>query len=105
MSFELNSYASLSAADPTLSRRAITLKYSDYDIISLAPEYILQAIVSKMADKFVEDHYAEIEKQIDPKLVAAVVAATMGAAVEKKMMEEVDRVRELANAAMRRAKR
>lgn len=89
------------ASDPgTLT---LTVRYTD--VLSMVPEYLLQSIVDKIVDKFVEIHYAEIEKEIDPKLVAAIVALQMGMAVEEKMLQKIESVQELAHEALRRAKR
>lgn len=90
-----------SPIDP--SRHHIGVEYSD--VLSGVPEYFLVAVISKIADKFVEEHYAEIEKLLDHKLVAACVTAQLGEKIEAKMLGEVRRVSEVAEQALRRAKR
>ena len=81
----------------------LVVRYTD--VLSMVPKYILQTVVDRIVDKFVELHYAEIERAIDPKLVAAIVALQVGGAIEEKMLEEIKRVRLLADEALRISKR
>ena len=87
----------------TDGQHIVAAKYSD--ILSLAPEELIHAIAYRIADKFVEEHYAEIASQIDKTVVAACVSAHMGAIVEERMVKEIERVNAVAQEALRRSKR
>lgn len=88
------------AMDPM--HQTIAATYSD--VLSIVPEYLIQTIVSRIADQFIEDHYAEIVKEISPTVVAAVASHAAGATIMKRMQEEVDHVNTVAQEALRKAK-
>lgn len=66
---------------------------------------ILSEVVSRISDKFVEDHYKEIEKELDIKVVAAVLLSQMGVKLEEKMQLELEKISEVAQQALRRVKK
>lgn len=103
MAFEIKVYTSGASAMDPCGRNRITAEYSD--ILSIVPEYLLGAIVDKIADKFVEEHYSEIEENLDPVFIAALVSAQMGIKVEGELMKEIERVQNLASQALSRAKK
>jgi hypothetical protein len=90
-----------SAHDPM--HRTIAATYSD--VLDIVPEYLIQTIISRIADQFIEDHYAEIVKEISPTVVAAVASEAAGATIMKRLEEEVDHVNAVAQEALRKAKR
>jgi GGDEF domain-containing protein len=104
MAFEIK-ISKFRVPDASSDKHGIYVQYSGTDIASMMPEHILSEVVNRIADKFVEEHYAEIEKLIDPKLVAALVTASMGVVVEKHMMDEIERVQHIAQQALKIAKR
>jgi hypothetical protein len=90
-----------SAHDPM--HQTIAATYSD--VLDIVPEYLIQTIVSRIADQFIEDHYAEIVKEISPTVVAAVASKAAGATIMKRLEEEVDHINVVAEEALRKAKR
>jgi hypothetical protein len=100
---KIKSYHGPSPTDPLGERNWVSAEYKD--VSSLVPEYLLQAIIHKIADKFVEDHYAEIEKQIDIKVIAAAASARMGSVVEERLQKEIVRIQIIADEALRKAKK
>jgi hypothetical protein len=89
--------------DPS-GRHTIVAQYSDA-LIHTVEVAVLERAVSEIAAKFVDQHYAEIEKMIDVKVVAALVSHQAGAEVEKKMEQEISRINSVANEAKSLAKR
>jgi proline dehydrogenase len=89
------------SSDP--GTHTLVVKYRD--VLSMIPEYILHTVVDKIVEKFVEEHYHEIAKELDPKLIAAIASTQMGLVVEEKMLREIEHVQHLAQEALRRAKK
>ncbi len=89
--------------NPSSLGGTISAEYKNF--LSLTNEYILQEIISKIADKFIEQHYAEIEKELDIKVISAVSSVRMGAVVEERLQTEVSRINSIAEQALRRSKR
>jgi hypothetical protein len=99
----IKSYHGPSVNDPLGERNWISAEYGS--VTSLTEEYLLQAIIHKIADRFIEDHYAEIEKELDIKVIAAAASAQMGSIVEERLQKEIQRVQHVADEALRKAKK
>ena len=82
--------------------RKMVLTFSD---MLCQPEILLRTLVDKIAEEYLRNHYTEIEKEIDPKVIAAMVSQDMGARVEERLRQEIARVSSVASTAKREAKR
>lgn len=63
----------------------ISYQYNPADLINLLPFAIVDLIASKIADKFVEEHYAELAAKLDQQAIANLAIADSG----KKIAEEI----------------
>jgi hypothetical protein len=82
--------------------RHMLLTFSD---LLCSPEYLLRTLVDKIADEYLRNHYAEIEAQIDAKVIAAMVSVEMGARVEKELKQQIETVMARASQAYKLANR
>ena len=85
-----------------LGRRNMAVSFSE---VLSNPDILMRAIVERIADEYVRNHYADIEVLIDPKVIAATVSVEMGARVTEQLQREIAAVMNRADAAYRMAKR
>lgn len=91
---------------PLLSGDSVRRGYAiSFDDILSDPEVLIRTIVNRLADRYCADHYAEIERLLDPKVIAAATSVEMGARVTEQLQEEIAAVMSMASEAHRIAKR
>jgi len=82
MSITVKSYPSVSASDPT-PKTTVCATFEDYP--NVLGSALLQAVVEKLADRFVEENYTQLAAKLDQQAVANLAVAGAG----KKIAEEI----------------
>lgn len=101
MDFRIKTYSS---TDPLSGAHRIMAEFPSMPLDAIH-EVFVHAIIRSIADKYVETHYEEIEKLIDPKLVAALTAMEAGAKVEEKFRKQIEQLQSEVGEARRLARR